>query len=64
MAFILKTLVRRALESAGGSITKAARLLEMSHQRLMNIITSKHPDLLSLRMPVRTRPKRQVVPLQ
>lgn len=59
-----RRLIRRALETAGGSITKAARLLEVSHQRLMNIINSRHPDLLSLRMPVRTRPKRDLVSLK
>jgi DNA-binding NtrC family response regulator len=59
-----RRLIRRALEAAAGSITKAARLLEMSHQRLMNIINSKHPELLGLRIPVRSRPKGDLVSLQ
>ncbi len=38
-------LIRRALEEAGGVIRQAARLLELSHQRLQKLLKGEHKDL-------------------
>jgi transcriptional regulator with PAS, ATPase and Fis domain len=48
-------LVRQALLKSQGSVTKAAQLLGVSHQRLISLIKRRHRDLLSIRSPVRTR---------
>ncbi|MCA1614032.1 MAG: sigma 54-interacting transcriptional regulator, partial [Acidobacteria bacterium] len=48
-------LIRLALESAGGSVTRAARLLNVSHQRLAHILKTRHKTLLPVRTPVRRR---------
>ncbi|HZG53927.1 MAG TPA: sigma 54-interacting transcriptional regulator [Pyrinomonadaceae bacterium] len=48
-------LIRRALDTAGGSITRAARLLNVTHQGLAYIVNGRHNDLLALRTPTRTR---------
>ncbi len=50
-------IVRQALIASQGSITRAALLLGVSHQRLGYILESRHRDLQSFRTPVRTRPK-------
>lgn len=50
-------LIRVALMKAEGSVTKAARLLGVSHQRLIYIIEKRHADLISVRKPARRRPK-------
>jgi tetratricopeptide (TPR) repeat protein len=52
------TLIKRALVTANGRITKAAALLGMSHQSLSLIISTRHPELLSVRSPVRRRSPR------
>ncbi|MGI9107039.1 MAG: sigma 54-interacting transcriptional regulator [Pyrinomonadaceae bacterium] len=50
-----RNLIRRALDSAGGSITRAARLLNATHQGLAYIVNGRHKDLLSMRRPARRR---------
>lgn len=50
-----RNLIRLALDSAGGSITRAARLLNITHQGLAYIVNGRHNDLLALRTPTRTR---------
>jgi len=49
------TLIRRALEESGGSVTRAARLLGVTHQGLAFILNGRHNDLLSVRTPVKRR---------
>jgi tetratricopeptide (TPR) repeat protein len=48
-------LIRRALEESGGSVTRAARLLGVTHQGLAFILNGRHRDLLSIRTPVKRR---------
>src|ERR1041384_134303 len=48
-------LIRRALEESGGSVTRAARLLGVTHQGLAFILNGRHNDLLSIRTPVKRR---------
>ncbi|HLA12753.1 MAG TPA: helix-turn-helix domain-containing protein [Pyrinomonadaceae bacterium] len=50
-------LIKRALEASGGSVTKAARLLGISHQGLAFILNGRHKNLLAVRTPVRPRRK-------
>jgi len=50
-------LIKSALETAGGSVTRAARLLGLTHQGLCYIINHRHKDLLSSRAPIRVRRK-------
>jgi tetratricopeptide (TPR) repeat protein len=50
-------LIRSALETAGGSVTRAARLLKLTHQGLCYIINHRHKDLLAARAPIRVRRK-------
>jgi transcriptional regulator with PAS, ATPase and Fis domain len=52
-------LIRQALIDSQGSVTRAAQLLCVSHQRLILIINRRHRDLLSIRSPVKAR-KRNV----
>ena len=49
------SLIRKALEEAGGSVTRAARLLGVTHQGLAFILNGRHSDLLSIRTPVKKR---------
>lgn len=49
------SLIRRALEESGGSVTRAARLLGVTHQGLAFILNGRHNDLLSVRTPVKRR---------
>lgn len=49
------TLIRRALEESGGSVTRAARLLGVTHQGLAFIINGRHSDLQAIRTPVKRR---------
>jgi tetratricopeptide (TPR) repeat protein len=51
------SLIRQALETAGGSVTRAARLLGVTHQGLAFILNGRHSDLLSIRTPVKRRRK-------
>lgn len=48
-------LIRSALRSAQGRITRAAHLLGITHQSLAFIINARHKDLLSQRKPARKR---------
>lgn len=48
-------LIKRALETSGGSVTRAARLLGITHQGLAFILNGRHKDLLSVRTPVKPR---------
>ena len=48
-------LIKRALETAGGSVTRAARLLGITHQGLAFILNGRHKNLLSVRTPVKSR---------
>jgi tetratricopeptide (TPR) repeat protein len=51
-----KAIIERALKDAGGSVTRAARLLGFSHhQTLISLINSRHKDLLKTRSAVRVR---------
>ena len=53
---IEKRLVERALRDAGGSVTRASRLLGFRHhQSLIALINSRHRDLLGTRSAVRKR---------
>src|SRR6266849_3512357 len=53
---IEKALIGHALRDAGGSVTKAARLLGFRHhQSLIALINSRHKDLLTTRSAVRKR---------
>ena len=49
------SLIRKALEDSGGSVTRAARLLGVTHQGLAFILNGRHSDLLSVRTPVKKR---------
>lgn len=51
------SLIRQALEASGGSVTRAARLLGVTHQGLAFILNGRHNDLLSIRTPVKRRRK-------
>ena len=48
-------LIRKALEESGGSVTRAARMLGVTHQGLAFILNGRHSDLLSVRTPVKRR---------
>jgi DNA-binding NtrC family response regulator len=50
-------LIHQALESVGGSVTRAARMLGITHQGLAFILNGRHKSLLSVRTPVRRRRK-------
>ena len=50
-------LIRRALEVSRGSVTRAARLLGITHQGLAFIINGRHKSLLAIRTPVKPRRK-------
>jgi tetratricopeptide (TPR) repeat protein len=48
-------LIRQALETSGGSVTRAARMLGITHQGLAFILNGRHKSLLSIRTPVKRR---------
>ena len=50
-------LIERALEESGGSLTKAARLLGLTHQTLGSILNSRHKRLSGKRKPAQKRLK-------
>ncbi len=50
-------LIRYALDEAGGSVTRAARILGLTHQGLCYIINHRHQQLLTARAPIRVRRK-------
>jgi len=51
------TLIKRALAEANGSVTRAARILGLTHQGLCYIINHRHKSLLAARAPIRVRRK-------
>jgi transcriptional regulator with GAF, ATPase, and Fis domain len=54
-------IIKLALDEAGGEITRAARLLGVSHQTLIYKIKNTYTDLASARTPARTR-RRSLIP--
>lgn len=50
-------LIEQALEEAGGSVSRAAKLLGMRHQTLGEILRRRHQSLLDLRTPAARRKK-------
>jgi tetratricopeptide (TPR) repeat protein len=48
-------LIKRALEAANGSVTRAARMLGITHQGLAFILNGRHKTLLNVRTPVKRR---------
>jgi tetratricopeptide (TPR) repeat protein len=48
-------LISRALAACDGSVTRAARMLGVTHQGLAFILNGRHKDLLSARRPVKRR---------
>ena len=50
-------LIKRALDQANGSVTRAARILGLTHQGLCYIINHRHKNLLASRAPIRVRRK-------
>jgi transcriptional regulator with GAF, ATPase, and Fis domain len=50
-------LIGQALEESGGSVTKAARLLGLSHQTLISILGKRHKTLAVKRKPAQKRLK-------
>ena len=59
MQSIEHDLIKYALETAKGGITRAARTLGISHQELSYMLKTRHADLIGLRMPARRRPLKQ-----
>lgn len=51
------TLIKQALDEANGSVTRAARILGLTHQGLCYIINHRHKNLLASRAPIRVRRK-------
>jgi tetratricopeptide (TPR) repeat protein len=50
-------LIKQALDQANGSVTRAARILGLTHQGLCYIINHRHKNLLTSRAPIRVRRK-------
>jgi tetratricopeptide (TPR) repeat protein len=50
-------LIKEALEEANGSVTRAAKILGLTHQGLCYIINHRHKSLLTARAPIRVRRK-------
>ncbi len=48
-------IIKRALEASDGSVTRAARLLGITHQGLAFILNGRHQNLLAVRSPVKRR---------
>jgi transcriptional regulator with PAS, ATPase and Fis domain len=57
-------LIKRALKAAGGSVTRAARLLGVTHQGLAFILQGRQKNLLPARTPVRPRRRSLMRPVQ
>jgi DNA-binding NtrC family response regulator len=57
------SLIKLALENAGGSVTRAARLLGVTHQRLCSMLQGRHKELLPVKKqsPQRRRIRRSQV---
>lgn len=54
------SLIKLALENAKGRVTRAARLLGISHQRLSFMLQGRHKDLLHAKKPAQRR-KRSII---
>ena len=54
------SLVKLALDSSKGSVTRAARLLGVTHQRLCSMLQGRHKDLLQSKKPTQKR-KRSII---
>jgi CheY-like chemotaxis protein len=53
-------LIKRALQEAGGSVTRAAYLLGFGHhQTLVSLLNSRHKNLQNARRPVKPRKRKQ-----
>lgn len=52
-------LIKHALESADGSVTRAAKTLGISYQELHYMLETRHKDLLKYRTPVRRRARKK-----
>lgn len=52
--------IKRALEDAGGSLTKAARRLGINYQTLAYLLKNRHRELLLARTPAKKR-KRSII---
>lgn len=50
-------LIGKALDESGGSVTKAAGILGLSHQTLIAILGTRHKTLAAKRNPVQKRLK-------
>jgi tetratricopeptide (TPR) repeat protein len=50
-------LIKQALAQANGSVTHAANMLGKTYQGLAYMIETKHKDLMTVRTPVRRRPR-------
>jgi len=49
------SLIRLAFENSRGSVTRAARLLGVSHQRLCSMLQGRHKELLPVKKPAQPR---------
>ncbi|HEY6187956.1 MAG TPA: sigma 54-interacting transcriptional regulator [Pyrinomonadaceae bacterium] len=58
------SLIRLALENARGSVTRAARLLGITHQRLSSMLQGRHKDLLTAKKPAQRRKRSILTKLQ
>jgi DNA-binding NtrC family response regulator len=54
------SLIKLALENTGGSVTRAARLLGVTHQRLCSMLQGRHKNLLPAKKPAQQR-KRSIM---
>lgn len=57
-------LIKRALQVSDGSVTRAARLLGVTHQGLAFILQGRQKDLLAARRPVKPRRRSLMRPVQ
>lgn len=57
-------IVKLALETSGGSVTQAARLLGITHQRLCAMLQSRHKNLLLAKKATRPRKRRIITRLR
>ncbi|HYY57315.1 MAG TPA: sigma 54-interacting transcriptional regulator [Pyrinomonadaceae bacterium] len=58
------SLIKLALEQSKGSVTRAARLLGITHQRLSSMLQGRHKDLLYAKKPAQRRKRSIITRLQ